>query len=83
VAVIEISCVEIWREVSNYIDSTVDPALRQRMEEHFKGCEHCAAVLDGTRNIVRLVGNGHVFELPAGFAERLKVALASGLGNPG
>jgi anti-sigma factor RsiW len=81
VAVIEISCAEIWREVSNYIDGTVDPALRQRMEEHFKGCEHCAAVLDGTRNIVRLVGNGNVFELPAGFAERLKVALASKLGN--
>jgi anti-sigma factor RsiW len=79
VAVIEISCVEVWQEVSNYIDGTVDPALRQRMEQHFKGCEHCAAVVDGTRNVVRLVGDGRVFDLPAGFGERLKVLLASKL----
>jgi anti-sigma factor RsiW len=81
VTVIEISCVEVWREVSNYIDGVVEPALRQRMEEHFKGCEHCAAVVDGTRNVVRLVGDGRVFELPAGFDERLKVTLARKLGS--
>jgi len=81
VAVIEISCVEVWQEVSNYIDGTVDPALRQRLEEHFKGCEHCTAVVDGTRNVVRLVGDGQVFDLPAGFGERLKVTLARKLGS--
>jgi anti-sigma factor RsiW len=81
VAVIEISCVEVWQEVSNYIDGTLDPALRQRMEEHFKGCEHCTAVVDGTRNVVRLVGDGRVFDLPAGFGERLKVTLATKLGS--
>jgi hypothetical protein len=81
VAVVEISCVEVWREVSNYIDDTVDSELRRRMEEHFRGCEHCAAVLDGTRNVIRLVGDGHVFDLPAGFSERLKAALARQLGS--
>jgi len=81
VAVIEISCVEVWQEVSNYIDGTIDPALRQRMEEHFKACEHCTAVLDGTRNVVRLGGNGQVFDLPAGFGDRLKETLARKLGS--
>jgi hypothetical protein len=81
VAVVEISCVEVWREVSNYIDDTVDSELRRRLEEHFRGCEHCAAVLDGTRNVIRLVGDGHVFELPAGFSERLKAVLARQLGS--
>jgi hypothetical protein len=81
VAVIEISCVEVWREVSNYIDGAVNPVLRQRMEDHFKGCEHCTAVVDGTRNVVRLVGNGRVFDLPAGFSERLQVTLARKLGS--
>lgn len=74
-SVVEISCVEVWRELSNYIDGAVDPELRRRMEEHFKGCEHCAAVLDGTRNVIRLVGDGHAFELPAGFSDRLKKRL--------
>ena len=73
--VIEISCVEVWRELSNYIDGVVDAELRLRMEEHFKSCEHCIAVLDGMRNIVRLAGDNRVFDLPAGFSERLKERL--------
>jgi hypothetical protein len=80
-AVIEISCREVWREVSNYIDNAVDPELRRRMEEHFKGCEHCTAVLDGTRNVVRLVGDGRVFDMPAGFGGRLKARLAQKFGS--
>lgn len=80
-AVIEISCVEVWRELSNYVDGNVDPELRQRMEEHFKGCEHCTAVLEGTRNIVRLVGDGRSFDLPAGFSDRLKKRLQEKLGS--
>lgn len=74
-ATIEISCYHVWREISNYIDGEIEPELRRRMEEHFKGCEHCTAVLDGTKNVVRLVGDGRAFELPAGFSERLKKRL--------
>lgn len=80
-AAIEISCVEVWREMSNYIDDTVDPELRERMEEHFRGCEHCVAVLDGMRNIVCLVGDGRAFDTPAGFSDRLKAVLARKLGS--
>jgi len=71
-AIIEISCLHVWREISNYIDGEIDQELRRRMEEHFKGCEHCTAVLDGTKNVVRLVGDGCTFDLPADFSERLK-----------
>ncbi len=79
-AAIEISCVEVWREISNYVDDSVDPELRRRMEEHFKGCEHCTAVLDGTRNVVRLVGDNRSFDLPAGFSDRLKKRLQEKFG---
>jgi hypothetical protein len=64
VAIIEISCVEVWREVSDYIDDALDAGLRRRIEEHFKGCGHCVAVLDRTRNVIRLVGDRRVFDVP-------------------
>jgi anti-sigma factor RsiW len=80
-AAIEISCVEVWRELSNYLDGSVDAELRERMEEHFKGCEHCTAVLDGMRNVVRLVGDGQSFDLPVGFSGRLKKRLQEKLGS--
>ena len=69
--VIEISCIEVWREISNYIDDDVDAELRARMEAHFKACAHCTAVLDGTRNVVKLVGNGVEYQVPDGFSQRL------------
>jgi hypothetical protein len=70
-SVIEISCLEVWREISNYIDNEVDPELRARMEAHFKVCAHCTAILDGTRNVVKLVADGVEFDLPEGFSKRL------------
>ena len=69
--VIEISCLEVWREISNYIDGDVDAELRARMEAHFKVCAHCKAVLDGTRNVVKLVADGVEYQMPDGFSQRL------------
>jgi hypothetical protein len=71
-----VNCEHVWREVSNYLDGEVDPELRAAMEAHFKGCKHCTAVLEGTRNIVQLYGDDRMFELPAGFSQRLQRRLA-------
>jgi anti-sigma factor RsiW len=67
----EISCVEVWREISNYIDAAIDPELRARMEAHLKVCAHCTAVLDGTRNVVKLLADGVEYDLPPDFSQRL------------
>jgi hypothetical protein len=79
--VIEISCSEVWREISNYIDDVVDPELRTRMEAHFKVCKHCTAVLDGTRNVVKLVADEAEFEVPAEYGSRLYSKLNASLGK--
>ena len=80
---IEIDCEEVWRHISNYLDKEVDPALRVNMEAHFKDCAHCSAILDGTRNVLQLVGDGRTFELPAKASKRLYAKLDEHLGrNP-
>jgi putative zinc finger protein len=71
-----VNCEHVWREVSNYLDGEVDPELRAAMEAHFKECKHCTAVLVGTRNVLRLYGDERMFELPAGFSQRLQRRLA-------
>ena len=69
--VIEISCLEVWREISSYIDNDIPLELRARMEAHFKACAHCTAILDGTRNVVKLIGDGVEYQMPEGFGKRL------------
>jgi len=66
-----IDCEHVWEHISAYIDGDVDAALRAEIDKHLETCEICSAVLDSTRNVVVLVGDGRVFELPAGFSHRL------------
>lgn len=68
--IVEISCEEVWREISNYLEGEISASLRIRMEGHFKGCKRCTAVLDGTRNVVRLFGDTAAFHLLALFSDR-------------
>jgi len=66
-----VGCEQVWREISNYLDGEVDPALRAAIEEHFRGCKNCSAVLEGTRNVVQLYGDERMLEVPLGFSQRL------------
>ena len=72
---IEIDCVEVWRQISNYLEGEVDTELRASMASHFKDCAHCSAILDGTRNVVKLVGDGKAFEIPADASRRFYAKL--------
>ncbi|MBZ5509031.1 MAG: zf-HC2 domain-containing protein [Acidobacteriia bacterium] len=73
------TCNEVWREVSNYIDDSISPAMRKQVELHLSYCRHCAAIIDGVHNIITLVADGRVFCLPAGFSARLHARLKSEL----
>ena len=79
--VIEISCVEVWQEISNFIDDATDPELRSRMEAHFQVCKHCSAVLDGTKNVVKLIADGAEFDLPQNLGKKLYKKLDAQLGK--
>jgi anti-sigma factor RsiW len=74
-----LDCKHVWREISNYIDGDIDPAVRASVEKHLAHCRHCAAILDSTRNIVYLIADERAFALPIGFSERLRARLESDL----
>jgi len=66
-----IDCKHVWDQISAYIDGDLDPSLRAEIDKHLETCEICSAVLDSTRNVVVLMADDRVFELPAGFSQRL------------
>lgn len=77
-----LNCKHVWREISNYIEGTVDADLREAIERHLAHCRHCAAVLDSTRNILVLVADDRTFELPVGFSDRLHARLSEMIDSP-
>jgi predicted anti-sigma-YlaC factor YlaD len=66
-----IDCKHVWQHISAYIEGEVDAFLRAEIDLHLETCQICSAVLDSTRNLVILVADDRVFELPAGFSARL------------
>lgn len=77
-----IDCKHVWEHISAYIDGEVDAALRADIDRHLETCEICSAVLDSTRNLVILIADDRVFELPAGFSARLHQRLTRELHLP-
>ena len=71
----EISCLEVIRELSNYVDQDVTRQLREQIVAHLPNCSHCTAVFDGLRNTITLTGDGRAFDLPVGFSQRLNAKL--------
>jgi predicted anti-sigma-YlaC factor YlaD len=72
---VRIDCKHVWEHISGYIEGEVDAELRAEIDKHLETCEICSAVLDSTRNVVVLYADERVFEVPAGFSERLHLRL--------
>jgi Putative zinc-finger len=73
--IVEISCFEVWRQLSDYVDDDVEPELKARLTYHFARCKDCKALLDGTRNVVGLIGDEQAFDLPGAASKRITAAL--------
>jgi RNA polymerase sigma-70 factor (ECF subfamily) len=67
-----ITCEEVWRDISDYIDDELASKQRAALDEHFAGCGHCSAVLEGTCNVIRLYRDERVLAPPEGFHDRLE-----------
>jgi anti-sigma factor RsiW len=70
-----LNCRHVWDHISEYIDNTLDPQVRAEVERHLATCEICSAILDSTRNIIVLMADDRVFELPLDFSKRLHARL--------
>jgi len=77
--VIEIDCYQVRRELSDYLEGDLSPQLRLQIEEHLQSCSHCTAVYDGMRNVMGLLGDQKIIELPEGLSRRLYKRLMSGV----
>jgi anti-sigma factor RsiW len=67
-----VSCKEVRRDLSDYIDEELEPFARVAFESHVKECPACAALLDGTRNVIRIYRDACVFAMPDDVRGRLQ-----------
>jgi predicted anti-sigma-YlaC factor YlaD len=71
-----IECKHVWDYISEFLDDSLPAETKDLVQKHLENCEICSAILDSTRNILILTADDRVFELPAGYSERLHTRLA-------
>jgi anti-sigma factor RsiW len=76
VAFVVLECKHVWNYISEFLDDSLPPETRELVQKHLETCEICSAILDSTRNILVLTADDRVYELPAGYGERLHARLA-------
>lgn len=77
-----LECKHVWDYISGYLDDTLSQETKELVQRHLDHCEICSAIFDSTRNIIVLMADDRVFELPVGFSERLHARLEREI-NPG
>ena len=68
-------CKEVIRELSEYLDGDLDPALEEALMRHLEDCEDCGILVDTTRRTIEMYCNMEPVPLPADVKQRLLRAL--------
>ena len=69
--IIEVDCYYVRRELVNWMEGDLSDELRSQVDLHLQNCEHCTAIYDGARNVVRLLNDERALDLPEDFSKRL------------
>ena len=59
-----LTCAEFLSEFGDYLEDTVSPEVRARLEEHLHECKTCQVIVDSTRKTIRIVTESGCFALP-------------------
>ena len=70
-----VSCEEVRRSLSSFIDGEVDSQLRAEIEAHLKMCHRCSVVHDSLRKVLIIAADERIFEIPVGYSERLHACI--------
>lgn len=69
------NCKGVIRELSNYIDGELDPAIKAELERHLEHCEDCTMILDQTKKSIEILCDSEPIPLPSDLHARLHSAL--------
>ena len=73
------NCRSIVKELSNYLDESLDITLKDSIEQHLTNCEDCRIVVDTTKKTIQIYCNSEPAPLPEDTRSRLHEALVKHL----
>ncbi len=69
------TCKELLKELTDYLDGTIDDRTRSELEDHLNWCHNCYVICNTTKQTVEIYRDSHLYELPDKLRASLETAI--------
>jgi len=70
-----VTCSEFLKELTDYLDESMDAQTRAELEDHLQWCHNCYVVCNTTKRTIEIYRDSHLYELPDDLRDRLRSAI--------
>ena len=71
------TCSDFLKELTDYLDDTMDTRTKSELEEHLQWCHNCYVGCNTTKRTIEIYRNNELYELPNDLRTRLRSAIMS------
>jgi anti-sigma factor RsiW len=70
-----VNCSDFLKELTDYLDETLDTRTRAELEEHLQWCHNCFVICNTTKKTIEIYRDSQIYELPDDLRVRLHSAI--------
>ncbi len=70
-------CTEFLKELTDYLDGTIDKATQGELEEHLHWCHNCYVICNTTKMTIEIYRDNQIYDLPDPLRSKLQQAIVS------
>ena len=74
------TCQQVLRQLSEYLDGELDPAMVESLTRHLEHCEDCSIVVQTTKKTIEISCNSKPVALSNEVRERLRRSVGKRMG---
>ena len=71
------TCKDFLKELTDYLDETIDASTRAELEDHLAWCHNCYVICNTTKKTIEIYRDSQLYELPEELRSKLEVAILS------
>ena len=69
------TCSDFLKELTDYLDDSMDAQTRAELEDHLQWCHNCYVVCNTTKMTIEIYRDSHLYELPDDLRGRVRSAI--------
>ena len=69
------TCSEFLKELTDYLDDSLDTRTKTELEEHLHWCRNCYVICNTTKKTIEIYKDSEIYELPDDLRTRLRGAI--------